>query len=192
MVRRFALGSRYSKPSTAEDGLPRPTNSPSFCRAHAVSIAALRALCNAGIGWGTVRGLTLHGLALWQTFERWNRTPDVSPVVATIAADGLQKKDGKQVFFEETTRPGSIHLVTATFAAVKFFEKPAPRGTGKGSHGLPPGIQPFYILLRTQRSREKLVDKKTWPALMFPLRTAVLVNQPFGMLRCAVSDSVNR
>jgi hypothetical protein len=72
-------------------------------------------------------------------FERRNRAQNVAPVIATLTADRLQQQQPKHMFFKETARAGAISYVEATIPAVKFLEKPAPRGPENGSHGLPPG-----------------------------------------------------
>ena len=140
MIRRLALGSPYSKPSiaTAEDSLPHPA---SRCRSASLdyaSIAAVNALCNAAVGLRTAGRLTL-GVFTIGTFKRRNQAPDVAPVRATLTANRLQKQQRKQISFKETARAGAIRFVCATSPAVEFLEKPAPRGSGKGSHDVPPG-----------------------------------------------------
>ena len=140
MIRRLALGSPYSKPSiaTAEDSLPHPA---SRCRSASLdyaSIAAVNALCNAAVGLRTAGRLTLRVFTIG-TFKRRNQAPDVAPVRATLTANRLQKQQRKQISFKETARAGAIRFVCATSPAVEFLEKPAPRGSGKGSHDVPPG-----------------------------------------------------
>src|SRR5580658_2270431 len=92
MVRRLALGSPYSKPSTAtaEDGLPHTAHSLSFAGQYFASIAAVhismqcgqaRCLCDATIGLCIARlGLRRFWSRL-DPLERPNRTQSVSPVI---------------------------------------------------------------------------------------------------------------
>jgi hypothetical protein len=91
MVRRLALGSPYSKPSTAEDGLQHPAIRRRFTGLHEVSIAAAHYLRNAAIGLRTASRFTLCLLAIGlNPLERRNRAPDVAPVIAMLAANRLQ------------------------------------------------------------------------------------------------------
>ena len=140
MIRRLALRSPYSKPSiaTAEDSLPHPASRCRFASLDSASIAAVNALCNAAVGLRTAGRLTL-GVFTIGTFKRRNHAPDVAPVRATLTANRLQKQQRKQISFKETARAGAIRFVCATSPAVEFLEKPAPRGSGKGSHDVPPG-----------------------------------------------------
>ena len=55
------------------------------------------------------------------------------------AAYGLQKQNRKHISFKEAAGAGSVGSLGATSPAVEFFEKKAPRGTTKGSHGVSPG-----------------------------------------------------
>jgi len=63
MVRRSALGSPYSKPSTvtatAEDGLQHPASRWHFLSGYHFSIAVALTLCNAATGLGVAWRLTL-------------------------------------------------------------------------------------------------------------------------------------
>jgi hypothetical protein len=112
-----------------------------FAEHYSVSIAAVYALRNVPIGLRTAGRFTfwLFALVKLSPFEHGNRPRDIRPMVATIAADRLQQQKRKHMFFKETARPGSIGLLSPTFPAVKFLEKLAPRGSGKGSHKISPG-----------------------------------------------------
>ena len=136
MVRHPALGSPYSKPGTAEDGLPHPASQSRFAGLYQPSIAAVQTLCNAAIGLRIALRLPL---CLPASPGRRNCPPDIAPVIAALTANRLQQQKRKHKSFKESTRPGTISFSSPASPAVEFPEKPAPRGSGKGSHGIPPG-----------------------------------------------------
>ena|ERR1017187_3133846 len=144
LVRRLSLRCPYSKPSTAtaEDGLRHPASRRRLAGFYSVSIAAVHALRNATIGLRTAIRLTLWLLTLgWKAFEHGNRAQDVDSVIAPLTTDRLQQQKRKHMFFQKIAGSRAIGFLPATFPAVKFLEKPAPRGSGKGSHK--------YLLERT-------------------------------------------
>jgi hypothetical protein len=93
MIRRLALGSPYSKPSTAtaEDGLLRPASLRSSTGLYSVSIAAVIARCNA-----TARLAGNRRLTLWRftgrlrSFQHRDRAQDIRPAIAMVATNALQ------------------------------------------------------------------------------------------------------
>jgi hypothetical protein len=127
MARRLALGSPYSKPSTAEDGLRTRQADDALPDLTQPSIAAVHALRNAAIGLRIAGRFALWVFALELIpFKHRNRAGDIAPMVATLTADRLQQQKRKQMFLKETARAGAIGLLSTTFPAVKFLEKPAP------------------------------------------------------------------
>jgi hypothetical protein len=191
---RLALGSPYSKPSTAtaEDSLPRRASRQRLAKLHSVSIAAAHTLCNAAIGLRIACRFTPGLFTVgWNAFERWNCAQHVASVRATLAADRLQQQERKHMSFKEPARAGAIGLVCATSLTVEFLEKSAPRGPGNGSHGTPAGCD-HSNPGRDASCKEKISDKKSGSSLtpLCPVRPA-LVNLPFAMVRCAVAATVN-
>src|SRR5260370_18753847 len=98
MIRRLALGSPYSKPSTAtaEDSLPHPASGCRFASLHCASIAAVNALCNAAVVLRTAGRLTLRVFTIG-TFKRRNHTPEVAPLRATLTANRLPEQQRQQI-----------------------------------------------------------------------------------------------
>ena len=134
---------------------------------HEVSIAAAHSLCNAAVGLRTAWRLTLWLLAIrLNPLERRNRAPDIAPAIATLTADRLQQQKRKHVFFKETARTGAKCFLRATSPAVEFLEKPAPRGAGNGSHGIPPGSE-YSNPVEDAKSRVKVADNKTPSPLLY-------------------------
>jgi hypothetical protein len=136
----LALRSPYSKPSaaTAEDSLPHLASRKRLAKLHFVSIAVAHALCNAAIGLRIACPFTPWLLRIgWNPFERWNCAQHVASVRASLTADRLQQQEPKHMSFKEPARAGTIGFVRATFPTVEFLQKPAPRGSGNGSHGTP-------------------------------------------------------
>jgi hypothetical protein len=138
----LALGSPYSKPSTAtaEDSLPHLASRRRFAKLHSVSIAAAQALCNAAIRLRIARRFTPCLLTVGRNaFERGNCAQHVASVIATLTADRLQQQERKQMSLKEPARAGAIGLVRATSPTVEFLKESAPRRSGNGSHGTPAG-----------------------------------------------------
>ncbi len=105
MVRRLALGSPHSKPSTAEDGLrTRPAKGASPAST-SVSIVAGDTLCNAMAGLRAALRLALRRLAHHRRlFERRNCSPGVGSVITTLTTHRLQQHFSKTREFHSVVR----------------------------------------------------------------------------------------
>jgi hypothetical protein len=192
---RLALGSPYSKPSTAtatvEDSLPHLAGRQCLAKLHFVSIAVAHTLCNAAIGLRIARRFTSWLLRVGRNpFERRDCAQHVASVRATLTADRLQQQERKHMPFKEPARTGAIGLVCATSSTVEFLEEPAPRGPGNGSHGTPTACDHFNPG-QDAKLQGKGFGQRSGPSLTPPCPVrAALVNLPFLMVTCAVAGTV--
>jgi hypothetical protein len=170
MVRRLALGSPYSKPSTAEDGLPHPaipTNR--FAGIHAVSMQRWDSvlkhawLCNAAhrdfrnypaVGGGLIRRWLL-GCSARAPFQYGNRATRHSAGDSSVRSALLAATTMEARIFQRNREGASDKLPESRIPGSRILRKTGSR-TGRRWHKHLQWVGVFQPGLRRKVTRRKL------------------------------------